>query len=182
MEQRLANLWSGIPNSVATQLASGWARQLSPELGDLDERIAEIEASNLARHYARTHVERLGYLAKPRPDGVFRLLGGQMNSAVSVETRRRKSGDLVQLCQEFEVQGGSLSEVGVNWSTFPASANLASWLRDDIPDIQTHAAHNRHESVAHYQPWGTATFACGELVRLALGNGIRYLVTKPIWR
>ena len=77
MERRLANLKSGILNLVATQLAYGWARQFTPELGDLDDRIAEIEASNLARHYARTHVERLGYLAKPRPDGVFRLLGGQ---------------------------------------------------------------------------------------------------------
>ena len=45
MERRLANLRSGIPNSVATQLASGWARQLSPELGDLDESIAKIEAA-----------------------------------------------------------------------------------------------------------------------------------------
>jgi len=171
MERRLANLRSGIPNSVATQLASGWARQLSPELGDLDERIAEIEASNLARHYARTHVERLGYLAKPRPDGVFRLLGGQMNSAASAETRLRKSGDLVRLCQEFEVQGGGLSEVGVNWSSFPASANLASWLRDDIPDIRAHAAHNRNEGVGHYQPGGTATFACGELVRYMKQKG-----------
>ncbi len=26
-------------------------------------------------------MERLGYLAKPRPDGVFRLLGGQHNNA-----------------------------------------------------------------------------------------------------
>jgi hypothetical protein len=57
MERRLAKLRSGIPNSVATQLASGWAHQLSPEFGDLDERIAEIKASNLARHYAHTHVE-----------------------------------------------------------------------------------------------------------------------------
>ena len=30
MERRLANLRSGILNSVATQLASGWARQLLP--------------------------------------------------------------------------------------------------------------------------------------------------------
>ncbi len=57
MERRLANLRSGILNSVATQLASGWASKLSPELGDLDGPIAEIEASNLARHYAHTHVE-----------------------------------------------------------------------------------------------------------------------------
>jgi len=126
MERRLANSRSGIPDLVATKMASGWACQLSPKLGDLDERIAEIEASNLARHYARTHVERLGHLVKPRPDGVFQLLGGQMNSAASEETRLRKSGDLVRLCQEFEVQGGGLSEAGVNWSTFPASANLAS--------------------------------------------------------
>ncbi len=149
---------SGIPNSVATQLASGWARQLSPELGDLDERIA------LARHYTRTHVERLGFLHKPRPEGVFRFLEGQMNSAATAETRLRKTGDLVWICQEFEVQGGGLSEVGINWSTFPASANLASWLRDNIPDVRTHAAHNRHEGVAHYQPGGTAAFASGELV------------------
>ena len=89
MERRLSNLKSGIPNSVASQLALGWAEQLSPELGGLDERIAEIEANNLARHYARTHVEQLGHLTKPRPDGVFRLLGGQMNSAASTETRLR---------------------------------------------------------------------------------------------
>ena len=121
MERRLANLRSGIPNLVATQLASGWARQLSPVLGDLNERIAKIEASNLARHHARTHVVLLGSLTKPRPDRVFQLLGGQMNSAASAKTCLRKSGDLVQLCQEFEVQGGALLEVGVNWSTFPAS-------------------------------------------------------------
>jgi hypothetical protein len=79
---------SGIPNSVATQLASGWATQLSPELGNLDERIAEMEANNLARHYTRTHVERLGFLHRAgRSEGVFRFLGGQMNSAASAETR-----------------------------------------------------------------------------------------------
>ncbi len=99
MERRLAKLRSGISNSVATQLASGWARQLSPNLGDLDERIAKIEANNLARHYARTHVECLGCLPKPRPEGVFQLLGGQMNSATSAETQLRKTGDLVWICQ-----------------------------------------------------------------------------------
>ena len=56
MERRLANMRSGIPNSAATKLAAGWAQQLTPMLGDLDERIAVIEASNLACHYARTHV------------------------------------------------------------------------------------------------------------------------------
>jgi hypothetical protein len=94
-----------------------------------------------------------------------------MNSAASTKTRIRKTRDLVRICQEFEVQGGALSEVGVNWSTFPSSANLASWLRDDIPDIRTHEAHNRHKGVAHYQPGGTATFAGGGLVRYMKQKG-----------
>jgi hypothetical protein len=111
---------------------------------------------------------------KIRPDGVFRLLGGQMNSAASTETRIRKTRDSVWICQEFEVQGGALSEVRVNWSTFPSLANLASWLCDDIPDIQTHEANNRHDRVAHYQPKGTATFAGGELVRYMKQKGANF--------
>ena len=55
--------------------------------------------------------------------------------------------------------------VGVNWSTFPQSANLASWLRDEIPDVRTHSVNNKHEGVAHHQPGGMATFTCGELVQ-----------------
>ena len=76
MEWRLANLRSGIPNSAATKLSDGWDQQLSPALGDLDEHIAKIEATNLDGHYIRTHVERLGSVNKIRPDGVFLLLGG----------------------------------------------------------------------------------------------------------
>jgi hypothetical protein len=135
MERRLANMRSGIPNSAATKLAAGWAQQLTPTLGDLDECIADIEARNLARHYARTHVERLGSVNKIRLDGVFRLLGGQMNSAALTETRIRKTRDIVWICHEFEVQGGALSEVGGNWATFTCSAILASWLRDDILNL-----------------------------------------------
>ena len=56
MERRLANMKSGLRNSTAMKLAVSWAQQLNPVLGDLDEHIANIEASNLARHYSRTHV------------------------------------------------------------------------------------------------------------------------------
>jgi hypothetical protein len=45
MECRLACMRSGIPNLVATDT---WAQQLNQSLGDLDERIANIEATNLA--------------------------------------------------------------------------------------------------------------------------------------
>jgi hypothetical protein len=165
MERRLTCMRSGIPISVATKMASTWAQQLNPSFGDLDEHIDDIEATNLAQHYTRTHVPQLGNMKKMQPEGVFWLLGGQMNSASSTNTRLKKTGDIVQLCKEFEIQGRSLSEVGVNWSTFPRSANLALWFRDKIPDIRTHLANNKHEGVAHHHPGGMATFACGELVQ-----------------
>ncbi len=171
MERRLACMRTGIPNLVAMELASTWAQQLNLSLEDLDEHIADIEATNLARHYTQTHVLRLGNMKKMQPEGVFQLLGCQMNSVLSTNARLRKMGDIVRLCKEFEIQGGLLSEVGVNWSTFPQSANLASWFRDRIPDIRMHTANNKHEGVAHPQPGGTATFTCGQLVRYVKQKG-----------
>ena len=117
---------SGVPNRIATKMADEWSASLTEDTGDLDPRIAEIEAANLAKHYHRWHVERLGTMTNPRPDGVFRILGGQLNSASSAEVRSRKVKDVVSLINEWEVQAGYLSEVGVNWSSYPSSANLAS--------------------------------------------------------
>lgn len=113
-------------------------------------RITEIEAANLAKHYHRWHVEHLGTMANPRPNGVFRILGGQLNSASSAEVRNRKVKDVVGLINEWEIpRAGCLSEVGVNWSIYPSSYNPASWFRDKIQDIKAHTAHSKHENVAH---------------------------------
>jgi hypothetical protein len=95
MECRLACMRSGIPNLVATEIASIWAQQLNPSLGDLDECFTDIEATNLARHYTRTHMPCLGNMKKMQPEGVFRLLGDQMNSALSTNACLRKTGDIV---------------------------------------------------------------------------------------
>jgi hypothetical protein len=65
MDRRLASMRLGIPNSVATEIASNWAQQLNPSLGDLDECIANIEATNLARHYAQICTPHLGNIEKP---------------------------------------------------------------------------------------------------------------------
>jgi hypothetical protein len=94
-------------------------------------------------------------------------LGGQLNSASSLEVRTRKVADMVRLINDWEIQAGCMLEVGVNWSSYPSLTNLASWFCDEIQDIRTHTAHNKHENVAHHQPGGTATFACKELVRYA---------------
>jgi hypothetical protein len=163
MERRLANMKSGVPNWAATDLASHWCNGL--KLHHLDETITEIESINLAKQYNQWHVSRLGSMSQHQPEGVFRILGGQLNSALSSEARSRKTGDIIHLIKDWEIQGGAMSEVGVNWGTFPSSANLASWFQEVIHDMRMHASHNKHEGVAHHQPGGTATFACMELVR-----------------
>jgi hypothetical protein len=164
MERRLAAMKSGVPNWAATAIAGEWQSGLSPDLTNLDEGIAEIKAAILARHYARWHVPCLGSMEQWWPDGTFRFLGGQLNSASSTEVRAHKVEDLLWLINDWEVQGGGLSEVGVNWGTYPSLANLALWFKYEIPDMRTHTFHNVHEKVCHHQPGGTATFLCRELV------------------
>jgi hypothetical protein len=104
-------------------------------------------------------------MSQQQPEGVFQILGGQLNSASSSEARSCKTRDIIHLIKDWEIQGGAMSEVGVNWGTFPSSANLASWFWEVIQDMRTHTSHNKHEGVAHHQPGDTATFACMELVR-----------------
>ncbi len=160
---------SGVPNWVAIALAGEWAGNLGNNITDLDRGIAKIEAANLAKHYEWWHVPHLGHMKNPRPDGVFCILGGQLNSASSLDVGAWKIADMVRLINNWEIQAGCLSEVGVNWSSYPSSANLTSWFQDEILDIKTHTAHNKHKNVAHYQPGGTATFACKELARYTKG-------------
>jgi hypothetical protein len=72
---------------------------------------------------------------------------------------------MIRFIKEWEIQGGAISEVGINWGTSPLLENLSSWFWEDIQDMCTHTAPNKHKEVAHHQPGGTATFACMELVR-----------------
>jgi hypothetical protein len=138
----------------------------------MDPGIAHIEAANLAKQYARWHVQRLGHMEQTRPDGVFHIMGGQLNSACSLEVRARKTRDTIRLINDWEVQGGCLSQVGIDWSTYSPSANLASWFRLELPDIRSHTAHNKHEQgILHHQPGGTAMVACKELSRYVKHKG-----------
>jgi hypothetical protein len=105
-------------------------------------------------------------MEQTRPDGVFRIMGGQLNSASSSEVRARKTSNIIRLINNWEVQGGCLSEVGIDWSTYSPSANFAPWFRLEFPDIHSYTAHNKHkQGIAHHQPRGMATVACKELAR-----------------
>ncbi len=147
---------SSVSNWAATVLAGEWQSSLSLDLTNLKEGIVEIEATNLARHFTCWHVPRLRQMVQQRPDGVFRFLGGQLNSASSMEVRTCKVVELTRLINNWQAQAGGLLEVGVNWGAYPSS--------DNIPDMRTHTAHNTHKKVSHHQPGRAVTLMCRKLV------------------
>lgn len=117
---------SGIPQRDIEEMASDWSNDV--EFLTLDPRIVEIEAANLAKQYERSHAPEYGSLAPECPDGVIRTMVVQLNSASTEEVRTRKVYELEHLLEEYQVQGVGFTEVGVNWSMYPPSQNLASWF------------------------------------------------------
>jgi hypothetical protein len=111
-------------------------------------------------------------MGQRRTDGTFRFLGGKLNSASSTKGRTLKVDNLLRLINDWEVQGGGLSEVGVNWGTYLSLVNLASWFKAELPDMRTHTAHKVHEKICHHQPGGTTTFSCRELAQYIKQQGI----------
>ena len=65
----------------------------------------------------------------------------QVNSAISNNARLRKTGEIKQLVEEYNVQVVGLVELGFNWSLAPPLANLASWFNDwkDCSSVTSHS-------------------------------------------
>jgi hypothetical protein len=56
LERQLAVMKSCIPNWADTAIATELQNQLNPTLANLNQRIAEIKGTNLAKHYKQLHV------------------------------------------------------------------------------------------------------------------------------
>ena len=82
----------------------------------LPNTISHLESAAEEAYYARWHVPRLGTMTERRPDGVYRLMGAQLNSISSSERRDKKVTELKHIIDEWDVQGGCFQEVGINWS------------------------------------------------------------------
>ena len=151
----------------AEGLAETWAEGAT--LSDIDPKIMEIEATNMAKQWARWHVPELGDLVEERPDGVYRFMLCQLNSASTEETKVRKLQEMGELVDKYEVQGLLLGEIGVNWSAFPSSYSLASWIRQDRACVAA-TAHNRHDvlrdgaTLSKHQQGGVGLVAFKELM------------------
>jgi len=102
-----------------------------------------------------------------RPQGIYRLMGGQINSASSTASRDRKVADINRLIDEWDIQGGCLQEMGINWSARDYEQNLTSWFRFDRREIRTFTSHNVHENIEQSQQGGVAQFLCKDLCAYA---------------
>ena len=116
----------------------------------------------ITKRYKLWHVPEFGGMQEDKPQGVFRLMGGQINSASTKEVRDRKIAQIERVWDRFEVDMSGFQELGQNWSKYPSSYRLASWFKATW-SVKAHTAHNTNpgENIGKYQPGGCGMVAKG---------------------
>ena len=163
MTRRLA---ATCPDQPAPHIASMMDTWVLP-LRDMDPAMLKKEEHSLATTLRRWYVPRYGNMEETREDGVFRIMGGQLNSISGPTVRVQKLQDIKRIIQTWDVQGGCLSEVGINWARQRRSERLQEWLRPDFEDIRVITANNTTENISVSQVGGVAQFVLGELAQYA---------------
>jgi hypothetical protein len=78
-------------------------------------------------------VQRLGNMTQDRPEGVFQLLGGILNSTSSHVVRNYKISDILRLIETWDNQCRGFSEVGIEWQNISRAKQLAhGFIRGQI--------------------------------------------------
>jgi hypothetical protein len=110
-------------------------------------------------------------MTQDRPEGVFQLAGGNLNSASSKDVQEWKISDIHCILETWDVQGGGFSEVGIDWQNLQWTKRLDSWLRSGPDEYCTSAAYNQNENVKTLvrQQGGIALFA---------GKEVRQYITR----
>ena len=113
-------------------------------------------------------------MQQDRPEGVFRLLGGNLNSASSREVRNRKISDIMRVIETWDVQAGGFSEMGIDWRNVARSKQINSWFCSGTDSYRTSVANNHQEAVptTTRQQGGIALFA-GKEVRQYIAKSER---------
>ncbi len=127
--------------------------------------IEEQEHKKAEQELSCWFVPRLGNMLQDRPEGVFWLLGGNINSASSRDVRNQKKSDIIRVIETWDVQAGEFSEVGIEWQNMPRSKQIDSWFRSGTDMYRTLVANNHQEFVptSIRQQGGIALFAGKEV-------------------
>ncbi len=120
-------------------------------------------------------VQRLGNMTHDRPEGVFQLLGGNLNSAWSCDIGNCKISDILQLIETWDVQCRGFSEVGIEWQHISRAKQLNSWCCSGTNTYRTSVANNHQEYIPTLirQQEGIALFAGKEVAVCVCVSGLR---------
>ncbi len=151
--------------------SSNKSNKVEEEGENYDSDIENTERSRAVNEAACWFVPCLGNMMQDRPEGVFRLAGGNFNSASSKDVQERKISDIHCILETWDVQGGGFSEVGIDWQNLQRIKGLDSWLRSGPGKYRTSAAYNQNEHVktSVCQQGGIALFA---------GKEVRQYITR----
>ena len=157
----------GIPTQDISDEAEDWTRELDNY--DLDARIVEMEAAQIVKRYNRQHVPELGGMNEEKQAGVFRLMGGQLNSASTKEVRDIKIAQIETIWDKYDVDLSCFQEICQNWSAFPPSYRLSSWFKATRL-VKAHTCHNTNpgKNVGKYQPCDCGMVAMGSMLNSAV--------------
>jgi hypothetical protein len=81
---------------------------------DSNSNMEQEERRWAKREAACWYVPRLGTIPQVRPEGVFCLVGGNLNCASTKEVRDRKVSDIHWMLETWDVQGGGFSKIGID--------------------------------------------------------------------
>ncbi len=112
-----------------------------------DNKIEKHEKAKAREEAERWYVPRLGTMPQIPPEGVFCLVGGNLNSASSKEVRERKFSNIHCILETWDIQGSRVSEVGIDWRKLPQTKGLTTWFRMAHDKYWTFAAHNKNKDV-----------------------------------
>ena len=144
MERRLARMKNSIPPAEIERLSIEWSEDVN--LLNIDPRIMELEAAQIAKRWHAYHVPQLGDIDKVKPAGVFRICGTQLGGASTRDVRDRKVTQIERLVDEYDLDVVTCLEVGVNWAELPSSMRIASWFRAGY-HCKSFACHNTYDDL-----------------------------------
>ena len=131
---------------------------------DFEQGMEDLVTQQIEAIRNEWHVPRLGDMKKTRPQGVFRIMSGNVNNMSMKVNRDGKIARIEWLKEEWDIQAIGLVEVGVDWRKETTPGKLSAWFRSDRDEYKTAYTHNTcDDAIARSQPGGVAMIGCKEL-------------------
>jgi hypothetical protein len=143
---------TGYKTNQSTRTAKRWKKTGSSLIeddsshADSNSDMEQEEQRRAKRELACWYVPCLGTIPQVRPEGVFRLVGGNLNCASTKEVRDRKVSDIHRILETWDVQGGGFSKIGIDWRRIPQRKHSNSWFRTCQDEYRTSASHNSYKA------------------------------------